>query len=142
MKTIPVKICLVIFIILSVDGCATIFKGYEDEVTLTRMPEDIKVYSEGNVEIPILKKIASEKWTVSGRGEFDSVTAVKKYILLRSNQDHILVFKNPEQEKRFHVYPRLSAGWFILGCVTGTFFVDLYTGNWNHFNDIDFENGK
>ena len=113
-------------------------KVYEDDVTLFRLPKDTKIYTQDSVEIPILSETKITKWVLPGQGVFDSIKVVRRYILLRSNMDHVLNFKYEDQEKRVHLYPRLSAGWFILDCLTGTFFVDLYTGNWNHFKSIDF----
>ena len=142
MKSIKLKTLLLISTFLLSNGCATIFKGYEDDVSITRLPQNTRVYSQENIEIPILNKTQSQRWSVPGRGEFDSIQVVKSYILLRSNRDHILLFKNQDQERKIHIYPHLSAGWFILDLISGTFFVDLYTGNWNHFNGIDFTNIK
>ena len=133
---------LCIVVVSSFYGCATIFKGYEDKVSVTHLPSNTKIYTQENIELPILNTTKSKRYVKPSGGVFDSLVIVDHYILLRSNTDHILTLKNQDEEKRFHLYPRLSAGWFILDVITGTFFIDLYTGNWNHFNDIDYKFSK
>ncbi len=137
-----VKIALCIVMASSFYGCATVFKGYEDKVLVTGIPANTKIYSQTEMEVPLLTTYKTKKIFNPKVGVIDSAMIVEQYIYLRSNTDHLLVFKNREEEKRIHIYPRLSIGWLFLDVITGTFLVDLVTGNWNHFTNIDYKSAK
>ncbi len=141
MITRHISIIVMILFSITFYGCATILAGYEDNVMLTDIPADLKIYDKDNIEIPIQYKTKVKPYyRVSG--QFDSTFIVGRYISLRSNVDHLLIFKSAEQNKMIRVYPKLSSGWFVLDLVTLTFVVDMYTGNWNHFDDINYKNIK
>ncbi len=142
MKNMTVKIALCIVMASSFYGCATVFKGYEDKVLVTGIPANTKIYSQTEMEVPLLTTYKTKKIFNPKVGVIDSAMIVEQYIYLRSNTDHLLVFKNREEEKRIHIYPRLSIGWLFLDVITGTFLVDLVTGNWNHFTNIDYKSAK
>lgn len=137
-----VKIALCIVMASSFYGCATVFKGYDDKVLVTGIPANTKIYSQTEMEVPLLTTYKTKKIFNPKVGVIDSAMIVEQYIYLRSNTDHLLVFKNREEEKRIHIYPRLSIGWLFLDVITGTFLVDLVTGNWNHFKNIDYKSAK
>lgn len=136
------SIVLCIVIASSIYGCATIFKGYEDKVVITGIPLNTKIFSQTDIEVPLLTTHKIKKIFNPKAGVIDSAMIVEQYIYLRSNTDHLLTFKNLQEEKQIHLYPRLSIGWVLLDVVTGTFLVDLYTGNWNHFTPIDYKSAK
>ena len=121
-------------------GCATIFAGYEDNVMLTDIPAELKIYDKDNIEIPIHQKTKVKQYYRGNGAVFDSTFITGKYISLRSNTEHLLTLKTANETKLLRLYPKLSAGWFILDVVTLTFVVDMYTGNWNHFDDINLKN--
>ncbi len=129
--------------IASFSGCATVLKGYFDDVQLSQIPNGVKIFTKEGIELPITKTeiIKQVTYYSPGRGRYDSLVDRSKYtISLRSNTDHTLVIKTPEYERTIHLYPHISAGWFALDLVTLTFWVDMYTGNWNHFHKIDLSN--
>ena len=136
------NIALCIVIAGSIYGCATVFKGYEDKVLIIGIPLETKIYTEDNIEAPLLTTSTTKKTFNKLLGVIDTVLIVEQFIYLRSNTDHLLTFKYLQEEKRIHLYPRLSAGWVFLDVITGTFFVDYYTGNWNHFTNIDYKSVK
>lgn len=121
-------------------GCATVFTGYEDNVMLTNIPAELKIFDKDNIELPIRYKTNVKQYYRGNGAVFDSTFITGKYISLRSNEDHLLTLKTVNETKQIRLYPKLSAGWFILDVVTLTFIVDMYTGNWNHFDDINFKN--
>jgi hypothetical protein len=133
MKTNAISIFIAVFFLTFLTGCATIFKGYEDSVRIKNAPEGLQVFTKDSIEIPVITKEISVK---SDREAVYYPIKVKE-ISLRSNTDHVLVLKHQGKEKRIHIYPHIETGWFILGCLTLTGWVDAYTGNWNYFNEID-----
>jgi hypothetical protein len=138
---------VVLFIIIAsalilCEGCATIFKGYEDDVILNNAPKGIRVFTKDSVEIPVQTVLGKGTERKKGNMQgmvmlYDSTIVVEtRMINLRSNSDHVLILKYQDKEKRLHVYPKISTSWFILDLLTGGFFVDVYTGNWNCFDQI------
>ena len=125
---------LILISISSLIGCATIGKGYEDRVRIQNAPADLRIYTKDSIEIPLSRESIKISKTAS-HDEFEEKEIVT--IRLRSNIDHVLVLKSQGKEKCIQTYARLSPGWVLLDLVTLTFWVDMYTGNWNHFNEID-----
>ena len=124
----------IVFLIL-LNGCATVFGGYEYAIDLKNAPEDLKVFDKDGVEIPVFHRVESNysqetrsfNWTII------------KMISLRKNKEHTLVLKSGDTEKRITVYPKVGAGWIIVDLLTGIFpiFIDAHTGNWNYFDNIN-----
>jgi hypothetical protein len=130
---------VVLFIAVTGAGCATVLNGYEDTVVLTNIPEGTKVFDQHAMEKTIFNKQKLILVRKSDGSDVLTGVTVGHYITLRSNTDHILTFRNGGEEKRVHLYPKLSAGWLLLDIITLTFPVDMYTGCWNHFDDIDYQ---
>ena len=141
MRTI-FMIVIALGMLLSASGCATVFVGYENTVLVANLPPDAKIYDSNGEELAVRNLQQKKKMTVIVKNVLNEVdTTVNtelKYVELRSNEDHLLTIRTAEGERKIRRYPKLSAGWFALGVVTGTFFVDWYTGNWNHFDNIDY----
>ncbi len=110
-------------------GCATVFKGYEDEVRLLNLSGDHQIFDENGNKLDVSSRIIKH-----GSRDFTHSS-----ILLRSNQQHKLRVRNNEIEKVITLYPRLGLGWLFVDLLAGGFplFVDAYTGNWNYFPDAD-----
>ena len=120
--------------ILLITGCATVFSGYEDRVDLITNADNIKVYTNEGVEIPISDRIVRPY-----SEELKKYVEKKiKTIYLRKNKDHILLFKSEDKEILVEVFPKIGTGWLIFDVITGVFpaFIDGYTGNWNSFQPI------
>jgi hypothetical protein len=141
-STIVVLLIIIASALILFEGCATVFKGYEDEVILTKAPKGLRVFTKDSVEIPVQtvlgKGAQAKKTIIMGLVTlYDSTVVVEtRKINLRSNTDHVLILKYQDKEKRLRVYPKISTSWFILDLLTGGFFVDAYTGNWNCFDNI------
>ena len=73
MKSVSLSILYLFSTSLFLYGCATIFKGYEEDVFLTHLPQNTRVFSQDSIEIPILYKTKTETWVTSERGKFDSI---------------------------------------------------------------------
>jgi hypothetical protein len=125
------------------EGCATVFKGYEDDVLLMNAPKGLRIFTKDSVELPVqivLGKGAQTKKAITQGISYlyDSIVVVEtRTINLRSNTDHMLILKYQDKEKRLRVFPKISPSWFILDILTGGFFIDAYTGNWNYFDEIN-----
>lgn len=125
-------------IALSFTGCATVLSGYENTVIVHELPADAVVTDQNGITIPVHTTEGSvRKWKTFYVYK-DSTFVIDRSIRLRSNTDHIISLKSGETERRYHLYPKLSAGWLFLDVITLTFLVDWYTGNWNHFDDITY----
>ncbi|MEW5799535.1 MAG: hypothetical protein AB1728_11080 [Bacteroidota bacterium] len=139
MKNIQQGIIVLICIVTT--GCATVFKGYEDSVLLIGAPDSLRVVTGEGVQLRI-EDVKTGKIEVlrDGQGNIKAVhRGEEKRIRLRSNREHTLTLKYKEEEKIVTVYPKIGAGWAILNILFGGLpaFFDIYTGNWNHFDDID-----
>ncbi|QQS36113.1 MAG: hypothetical protein IPM56_18040 [Ignavibacteriales bacterium] len=125
-----------IFSILILTGCATVFKGYEDEVNILNAPEDLKVFTKDGTEI----KTTSKTERVKDESTFSISDVNMKSIKLRSDKYHTLIFKSGGKEKTVDLYPKLGAGWLIIDIITVfPAFIDMYTGNWNYFDPVVLE---
>jgi hypothetical protein len=124
-----VKIINIIFLSISIYGCATIIKGYETPVELYLAPDSVQVYTISAVKIPVKKY----HYTYAGVDRFD------QFISLHSKSSHELRLVWRDKEKVVSVYPKLSIGWFVIDLLFGGFplFIDMYTGAWHHFDDIN-----
>ena len=93
MKKITFSVFLVgIISMIFFNGCATVFKGYFDDVQLTQVPNGAKIYTKEGIELPITKteKIKPVTYYSPERGQYDSLSDKSTYtISLRSNTDHI-----------------------------------------------------
>lgn len=132
-----VEIFFTFFLLFLISNCATILKGYNDNVSLINAPEDLKIETNDGVNIPILKRQIVKK--INNRD--NTIITLSYYIYLRSNQSHTLRLKSADFEKTIVVYPKMSAGWLILDTITGIIPIifDMYTGCFNHFDDIHFD---
>lgn len=135
------NISIVVLAVLHFNSCATILKGYEDKVYLKKAPKEISVYDLDGVEIPVVTETVNVP-IKSQAGELIVQTdrfVNNYYICLRSNQPHTLLLKYNDKEKLVKVYPKVGFWWGVLDFFCGglPWFVDAYTGAWNHFDDID-----
>ena len=136
MKTTFLSALLIVsFTLLILPGCATVIKGYEDRVDIINPPDDLKIYSKDGIELPLIDRI--EK--ASTKNKYKFIEDTLKSIQLRSNEVHVLTLKSNGKEKIVELYPKIGAGWLMVDFITGIFpvFIDIYTGNWNHFDVID-----
>ncbi len=135
------KYLFIFFLLFLISSCATILKGYNDNVSIINPPEDLKIQTTDGINIPISNDSTIQSIRI--RGTVQSFSRgydrfVVKYIHLRSNQPHTLRFKSSNYEKTIVVYPKMGGGWLILDTITGIIpiFFDMYTGCFNHFDDI------
>ena len=121
------------------NGCATVFKGYEDEVELIMADDSLRVYTIDGAKLEI--RTDQKRFVFFDKQNRESIvdTTTYFYIKLRSNKAQTLVLKKGDRKKIIEVYPKLGAWWFIADLLTATFFIDMYTGNWNYFENITVE---
>ncbi len=142
-STIAILFIITASALILFEGCATVFKGYEDDVLLMDAPKGLRVFTKDSIELPV--QIVLEKGTQTKKAitqgnsySYDSIVVVEtRKINLRSNTNHMLILKYQDKEKRLRVFPKISMSWFILDILTGGFLIDAYTGNWNSFDDIN-----
>ena len=139
---------VVVAFILS--GCATVFKGYLSDVEIsTPYPDSLHVYLKEGVQVSASYKIlrVSEVDTAYPMARIpvmhwvDRLDPKKEIIQLRSNKDQTLLIKSKTSQQKYVAYAKLGAGWFILDLICGgvPIIVDAVTGNWNYFDDIQYQ---
>jgi len=140
MKNLISLITLCSFFFLS--GCATVFKGYYDDVTIQNPPEGLEIYTKDNVRI----SLRSEGVVKGGSGNPYEYVPLKVdtsqhryFIMLRSSEDQTLVLKYSGKEKKIALHKKVGFGWVLIDILTGGFplLFDGYTGNWHHFDSIN-----
>lgn len=134
-KNILQSFIIILIVNLLFSGCATVMRGYEDEVELINAPQNITVYSKDGVEIPVSISIVKRYSDQSKKYEDKEV----KFIKLRRNKEHTLLLKDNDKERLVEVYPKIVGTWLLLDLITGVLpaFIDAYTGNWNSFQPIN-----
>jgi len=131
---VTILFTLTIFVFIISSGCATLLKGYEDNVKITNASDSLHIFTKEGIEIPIIKD------TIHTEYGFYSVRSIN----LRSNQNHTLILKEQSEEKIVELYPKLGFGWIVLDLLCGGYpsFYHAYTGNWNKFSTIDASTAK
>jgi hypothetical protein len=133
-----IRVTISVFIIsILFSGCATVFKGYEDKVAILNPPDNLKITTIDGSEIQLETEEIRTADLNSHPVKIDTLT--NYFINLRSNKNHVLVLESGNRKKIIEVYPKLGAWWFIADILTATFFIDMYTGNWNYFENINVE---
>ncbi|NLT49614.1 MAG: hypothetical protein GXX85_01700 [Ignavibacteria bacterium] len=127
-------ICIFIFLVV-LQGCATVFSGYEDIVIIKNAPDSLKVSSNLDVNYPTAQKEA--KLLNKAEKSYE----VQKYleIKLPKNKDHILILEDDKKIIKKEMNRKLSPVIFLLDAI----FVlpaiyDGITGNWFYFDDIEY----
>ncbi len=134
--------------LLLLQGCATVFNGYYDDVELSNAPDSLRVFTGEGVEIPVKKTAVYVKTLVTIDSVADNqqiryytsryLPQTRYLISLRSNLDPVLVLKHGDQSKKVQVFGTIDAGWFIVDAIFGLpMLVDALTGNWNSYDPID-----
>ncbi len=128
-------------------SCATILKGYEDEVAIVYdSNEPIEVYETNGERIDISWK-DSVTVVITDRIDVESnkvteftkqKTLYRSYIYLRSNEKHFLLLKTADGEQKISLYPKVGLGWVFFDVIFGgiPLVIDLYNGNLNHYDYI------
>ena len=134
---VNIVILIIFFLLLPfIIGCATIMRGYEDEVRVQNAPIGLRIFTKDSVEIPVLKRTIKVVKQTGFTDKYENKEVQE--IHLRKNVDQVLILKFQGKEKRLYAYPKINTGWFILDAILVLpLGVDAYTGNWNSFDDID-----
>jgi len=133
---------------LFLQGCATVFNGYYDDVELRNGPDSLRVFTAEGVEIPVEKttiKVGTLVPVDSAVGprspryyDYLYIPQPLYLIKVRSNLDPVLVLKHGDQVKKVQTFGKIGAGWFVLDAIFGLpVLVDALTGNWNSYDPID-----
>ena len=139
-------ILILIFILIILNGCASVFKGYYDKVEIQGFTADLEIYTIEGVKIPIesrKEQLVSNDFDLDKRKWYKITKDTVHYsISLRSKYKHVLRLKNESKEKVIELYPKVGSGWLLLDILTGIVpgIFDAYTGSWNHFDDIKITN--
>lgn len=112
MKKIIAVVCVVSF--LSMTGCATLFKGTTENVSMDASPVQADVYVNGQLmgKTPLQLKLATKK-------------------------EYVVEFRaEGYQPRTYHINNRVGAGWIILDVLGGLIpvIIDAATGAWYKFD--------
>ncbi|MGD9900426.1 MAG: hypothetical protein AB7T22_14975 [Calditrichaceae bacterium] len=139
------------FLILN---CATVLKGYKDKVSI-KTSDNIEIYNSDGEKLLVSQAVVKTdtvKFVYSKieTGVADTSDSYFHHILsypyleLRSNEVHKLTVNTENNSKNIVLYPKIGLGWAALDFACGIFplVIDLYTGNLNHFDDIEIQSEK
>jgi hypothetical protein len=123
------------------NGCATLFKGYEDKVDLIMADDSLRVYTIDGAELEIKTEQKRFVFFNTQNKESKVDTTTNYFINLRTNDTQTLVLQKGNKKKIIETYPKIGSGWFLLDILTGGLpaIIDMYTGNWNYFENITVE---
>lgn len=137
MKNQYIYIAVVVLCSIVSINCATILKGYEDSVILTNAPDSIRVITHEGAELQVVDKIIRVP-SFPGSNKYVDAPPVK-FVSLRTNREHTLHLKYQDKEKVVTVYPKIVFWWGIIDVLCGGFpiIIDIYTGSWNQFSEVE-----
>lgn len=139
---------ILVISITAFNGCATIFKGYEEDLVITNAPDSIQVMTMEGVNLPVSNKtVKAQKFnqtTYSKIETFDKELKGIKLVRLPSKKNYVLVISANGQERKIQITPKLGLGWFLLDvvCLGLPVIPDMITGNWNYYDPINFSDLK
>lgn len=122
-------------------GCATLIKGYYDEVTVHNYREGMTITNQYGEPIPLHNKISTNAvanpYAVAQKN-VDTIH-VGKFMLLATSEDHVLKINDNGREKIVTARRRVGIGWLLLDTVLGVYpmVIDAYTGCWHKFDPVD-----
>ena len=128
------NLLVLVFSILLV-SCATVMKGYEDEVTIFGASENLKIETQDGVELKVEK--VNEYYSPPNSKGGTVVEANK--IKLPNNKDYLLSVKDEGKSYKIYLNRKLGWGWFTLDvilCVIPAIY-DGIAGTWYYYDDID-----
>lgn len=138
-----VRLTMAAIVILSLflTGCATVFKGYYDEVSIIDYRDGVTITNQHGERIIVHNKIKTNAVAnpyIAATKKVDTVS-VGKVIYLDTSENQILTIKDGEREKIVTAYRRLGMGWLLLDTVLGVYplIIDAYTGCWFRYDPID-----
>ena len=139
------KILITFFLIIIIflfNNCATILKGYTDTVRIENAPEDLQIFDEDGIKIPIYEKSIREGIYIyiPTRKQWDGNKIIKvKEINLKSQKEQVLLLKSQGKEKKIKLYGKISGFYLVLDSIFFIYpaFIDAYTSNWYKYDDIN-----
>ncbi len=151
-KKSTILVLFLSFFLLS--NCATILKGYNDKVTINTT-DNVEIYNSNGEKLFVSQATINTDTTSLVRtkietGEIDTTyffynkTLSLPYLELRSSEIHRLTVNTEKNSHKVVLYPKIGLGWAALDFACGIFplVIDLYTGNLNHFDDIEIQSEK
>lgn len=124
-------------------GCATVFKGYYDEVEIINSPAGLTITNQHGVQIPVLSRTVT-KTNRSGNPYESTVASVDTlgkdfYLLLDTSEKQILTLNYQGKEKIISPTRKIGIGWLLLSTALAVYpaFIDAYTGAWYYFEKVD-----
>jgi hypothetical protein len=122
-------------------GCATLIKGYYDEVPVLNYHEGMTITNHYGERIVVHDKIRTNAVAnpyAAAQKNVDTLI-VGKIIMLATSENHVLKINDGVKEKTVTARRQVGLGWLFLDTVLGVYpmIVDAYTGCWHKFEHID-----
>jgi len=130
-----------VFLSLFLTGCATVFKGYYDEVSVVDYREGVTITNHNGERIIVHNKIKTNAVAnpyIAAVKKVDTVS-VGTVIYLDTSENQVLTISDGEREKIVTAHRRLGMGWLLLDTVLGVYplIIDAYTGCWFRYDPVD-----
>jgi hypothetical protein len=123
-------------------GCATVMKGYYDEVPVLNYSEGVMITNQYGARIPVVPKHIVK--TNRSANPYDTAaektdTVGRDYVIyLDSSERQILTVNTPQKSKIIIPQRKIGIGWLVLDTVLlYPLIIDAYTGAWHQFEKVD-----
>ncbi len=115
----PLLVLFCIYFLLCYSGCATLFAGGNEEISVSSDPDGAKVL-------------------VNGQNEGKTPM---KFVAKKGKEYSLEIVKSGYESKTYRLTYSAGAGWIILDILSGLvgIIIDAATGNWNEFNVTNFK---
>lgn len=123
-----------IFMAFILSSCATVFKGYDDEVTIYGTSTNIKVSTQDNIELKTVSK--SESYSPPD-SRYDKVVDVVK-VKVPLDKNYFLNITDGDKNFVVQLNRKLGFWWFALDILLGGLpaVYDAITGAWYYYDDV------
>ena len=129
------KAFLIFVCCLFITGCATILKGYDDDVAIFGASEEIEVTTLEGVKLETKRLWRDYVEPETGK---DTIV-IADVFKIRSNKDYVLKIKDKNKYYRVNLDRKLAFGYFTFGIAFGIV-PAIYDGiaeTWYYYDDID-----
>ncbi|MBI5726443.1 MAG: hypothetical protein HY965_01215 [Ignavibacteriales bacterium] len=132
-KTLLLLLFTTFFTSLLLTGCATILRGYTQEIDVLNVQSGTKITTADNVDVPLLPKY-ERRYNRETKKYEDS--PISHYIILHRAQRQVLTISANGRQKQIELYPYLSGGYVAVDILLGFIpaFIDSQTGCWNYYD--------
>lgn len=132
-KTVITLLSVVFFTTLLFTGCATILRGYTQEIDVLNVQPGTKITTADDIDVPLWAR-PSRKFNSQTKRFEDA--GMQYYIILHRGGKQVLTVTADGKKKKVELYPYLSGGYVAVDIlfVLIPAFIDSQTGCWNYYD--------